>query len=196
MRDVKDRFDQDVIEHQMSVLRDDDLYRHLRFNKSGTWTYGFDLVTWPGYLAIVGDAGDFVFSRIRDMFEFFEADNGRINPQYWSEKLQAPTPEAAQRYSEEKFRSRVRAWVESRSEELDRTEARALANAVEADVLRHDHHNEYEARQLLADFRHDDHYPLSDAWEWSLRDYDFRFLWCCHAIVWGISQWRKAQVPA
>ena len=39
----------------MSIERDDGLYRHLRFKSSGTNTYYFDLVTWPGYLTVTGD---------------------------------------------------------------------------------------------------------------------------------------------
>ena len=48
MRDVLVAFAEDVAEHELTVRRDDGLYRHLRFQKPGTWIYGFDLITWPG----------------------------------------------------------------------------------------------------------------------------------------------------
>jgi len=192
---VRERFEGETAEHQMTVLRDDGLYRHLRFQKPGTWTYGFDLVTWPGYLAIVGDCGDYVFSRVRDMVEFFEADNGRINPQYWAEKLQAPKPDAAMRYSEQKFTARVAEWLGGRCEELDEAAAAALRQAADDQLLGREHYYEHQAHQLLADFEHDGHYPLQDAWEWSLRDYDWQFLWCCWAIVWGLGQYRANPIP-
>jgi hypothetical protein len=33
---------------------------------------------------------------------------------------------------------------------------------------------------------------VGDTWEWDLTDYDFHFLWCLHAIAWGIQQYDKA----
>ena len=87
-------FLKDVAAHEMEILRDDGVYRHIRFKKPGTWCMHFDLVTWPGYLAYSGDMGCYVFSRLNDMFEFFRTDreylqrDGRqlcINLCYWSE---------------------------------------------------------------------------------------------------------------
>lgn len=76
-------------EHELTVLRDDGPYRHLRCAKPGTYVYGFDIVTWPGYLCICGDIGCWTFSRITNMIEFFGKNLGMgINPHYWSEKLQ------------------------------------------------------------------------------------------------------------
>jgi hypothetical protein len=50
-------------------------------------------------------------------------------------------------------------------------------------------HSEHEAHRLLQDFEHDG-VRLYDTWEWSLREYDWQFLWCCWAIVWGIERYR------
>ncbi len=33
---------------------------------------------------------------------------------------------------------------------------------------------------------------ISGAWEWDLTDWDFHFLWCLHAIAWGIQQYDLA----
>lgn len=82
------RFPKDVADHELTILRDDGLYRHLRCAQPGTGSYWFEIVTWPGALAIRGDAGDgYLFSRIDDMLEFFRRPDQRINPQYWAEKL-------------------------------------------------------------------------------------------------------------
>jgi hypothetical protein len=35
-------------------------------------------------------------------------------------------------------------------------------------------------------------FRFHDAWEWDLRDYGWQYLWCCHAIVWGIAQYDAA----
>lgn len=91
-------------DHKLTIMRDDGLYRHLRCQKPGTWVYGFDIVTWPGYLCVCGDIGTWVFSRERDMVQWFERMDGRINPDYWSEKLQDGHERARQtewQYSEE-----------------------------------------------------------------------------------------------
>lgn len=92
---IKEQFEKDTANHSMEILKDDGLYRHLKFTKDGSSVYRFDIITWPGYLAVAGDMGEWVFSRIPDMFEFFIMDERDwnykhiINPGYWSEKLQA-----------------------------------------------------------------------------------------------------------
>jgi hypothetical protein len=90
------RFQRDTANHQLELIKDDGLHRHLRFRKPGTGCYGFDIVTWPGHLAISGDMGGAMFTRLPDMFEFFrddrqrlEADGLYINSGYWAEKCVA-----------------------------------------------------------------------------------------------------------
>lgn len=82
----------DVAHHQLTVLRDDGLYRHLRFSKPGSNDMRFDVVTWPGFLAYSGDMGCFVFERLDDMLAFFRrpytGPGLTINERYWAEKCQ------------------------------------------------------------------------------------------------------------
>jgi hypothetical protein len=199
---VRERFVGDTAEHVLTIIRDDGLYRHLRFNKPGTWVYGFDLVTWPGYLAIVGDAGDYVFSRVRDMFEFFEPGGARggfederwgINPHYWSEKLQAPLPPAALTYSHDALRDRVLGWARDHCEwDAEMVYPSLLIEALEREVLYGYTHDEREGHARLDILEQEVGYM--DCWEWDLREYDFRFLWCCWAIVWGIALYRAATI--
>ncbi len=83
-------FQRDVAGHEMAVLRDDGLWRHLRFARPDRGAYWFEIVTWPGGLAVCGDnGGGYVFRRCDDMFSFFRANghDAGINPGYWSEKL-------------------------------------------------------------------------------------------------------------
>jgi hypothetical protein len=57
--------------------------------------------------------------------------------------------------------------------------------------------DEGDARRALAEYR----YRVADCGEtfefytleWDLRDWDFWFLWCCHAIQWGIRQYDQAR---
>lgn len=46
------RFIRDTSSHQLEVIREDGLYRHLRFSRPNTRAYSFDIVTWPGYLTV------------------------------------------------------------------------------------------------------------------------------------------------
>jgi hypothetical protein len=72
--EVGERFESDTAEHELTVLRDEGLYRHLSYGKPRSGTMRVDVVTWPGHLAYVGDMGAFVFSRVADMFTFFRGD--------------------------------------------------------------------------------------------------------------------------
>ena len=94
---TEERFLSDVANHTMEVITDDGVNRMLRLTNNGSAVYHFTIVTWPGYLAISGDCGDYLFSRIEDMFGFFRMrDNDfnkrsdrklSINPIYWEEKM-------------------------------------------------------------------------------------------------------------
>jgi len=46
------------------------------------------------------------------------------------------------------------------------------------------------ARQLLKELERIN--LVSDTWEWDLSDWDYHFLWCLHAIAWGIRQYDNA----
>jgi len=183
-------FERVTAEHEVRIVRDDGLYRHLRCNAPGTWVYGFDIVTWPGRLYIGGDTEDYVFSRTDDMFEFFEGTPaGRINPGYWSEKLQGPSHgEIAREFSEDKFRRKVREWLTEVSEGLAPDEAHALKVEVDEQILdMYEFSDETHARLLLRDFNYKG-YVLGE--EWDLTDYTSQFLWACWAIVWAIGKYR------
>jgi hypothetical protein len=39
-------------------------------------------------------------------------------------------------------------------------------------------------------------YRFSDAWEWNLQDWSYQYLWCCHAIQWGIGQYEGTNTPS
>jgi hypothetical protein len=97
------------IDHQgteMEILQDEGVHRHVRFARPGTGMYSFNLVTWPGHLAVSGDVETFVFSREHDMFGFFGGNRRRINPGYWAEKVQAGRDNLTS-YDEESARRQV-----------------------------------------------------------------------------------------
>lgn len=197
------RFESDTAGHLTKVIKDDGLYRHLRFMSPHTSAYYYDLVTWPGYLAIVGDAGDFMFARDSDMFEFFSA-GGSINPDYWSEKLQGAGKADVERYSPARFVERVKAEVRDWCERwLDYEDIypQLLADAVGRRIVSFHAANEEEASAVLDELDEElnealGHRPqrlhFGDAWEWDLKEYTDRFIWCLFAIVKGIQRYEAA----
>lgn len=180
------RFEADTVDHELTVLQDDGVYRHLRFAAPGSSIHSYNLVTWPGYLAIVGDAGDYVFRRLTDMFQFFEQFTATINPGYWAEKLVAPR--SAERFSEEAFRARVQEWLADTCEGLSAAEGVSLRAEVWLQVL-DGVYDEHEAHSRLQQFAYRGH-RIDDAWEWNLNEFDPRFLWCCWAIAHGVADYR------
>lgn len=186
-------FLKDVAAHQMTVVSENGVHRHVRFKKPNTSNMHFDLITWPGYLAYSGDMGCFVFSRLQDMFEFFR-DKGegplRINLGYWSEKLDAvDKPDGAQQFSEDLFRENIKRW-------LDEAEADdQLRQEVEEEVLSHVEGGTYgahEAYKAAQEFESSTGFRFTDFWEVNSTEYTFRFVWCCYALAWGIRQYDAA----
>lgn len=195
---IREWFERDTADHVMTVIRDDGLYRHIRFARPGTRMYQYDLVTWPGYLAIVGDAGDFVFSRIRDMIEFFATDGGRINPHYWAQKLQGPTDsrEATESYTHDAFRARLYEWARDEAEWEGMYES-LLRGALDREVLFDYTHHRAEAMERLRDVEDAIGDAIfGDSWEWEMTEYDTQFIWCCHAIARGVNRYLESKKEA
>jgi hypothetical protein len=211
---TEEAFLKDVAQHEMTVLLDNGVYRHLRFSNSEkkyAWNQWFEIVTWPGFLAFSGDMGCFVFTRLKDMFEFFrthpEKEKGLyINPGYWAEKLEAvdntTRSPGCKQFSESLFRSEVdehvKQWIKEWS--LDKSQRKALRDAIRDDVFSHVDDGEHEARKALNDFSceiteiDDDFggvhvFKFEDTWEWNFQEYTGRFIWCCYALAWSIKQY-------
>jgi len=117
---TKEEFLKDVATHQIHVLHDDGIYRHIQFKQCDSTDKCFSLVTYPNHLVYSGDMGCFVFSRIHDMFDFFSTKNPQakecdvyINLGYWSEKLIAPHPEKAQEFAENLFDYQIMKYLTS-----------------------------------------------------------------------------------
>ena len=176
---ARERFVHDTSTHELSVLRDEGEYRHLRFKAPDHGFYYFDLVTWPGHLVICGDAGDYHFSRTRDMFEFFEPRGSRggfddveygINAHYWGEKLQGARAgrESAMSYSRDALRAHVIEWFESATGPIDpaafdsedyftdldlsTSQRFDLSRALESEILNGEGDYESAAHERLRDF--------------------------------------------
>lgn len=133
--------------------------------------------------------GDFSFSRIEDMFEFFRNDSVGINPSYWSQKLQSVDKYSNFReFSSEKFNEILKqefnnwtfenaedketAWDELTMALLDRPES--VESAID----------------LLCNYR----CPFSnnefvDGWDHDFTEYTYKYIFCCRAIPWAIKKY-------
>jgi hypothetical protein len=201
MNDIHERFLKNVATHKLTVLLDNEAYRHIRLQSPETRNCYFDIVTWPGSLVISGDMGTYAFERLYDMFEFFrptEHDKG-INPHYWSEKCIALDNScrrgALEAYSQERFRDvvmeRFNEWVAD--EEPDTEDRTEILSELLSIVANGD--SEEEARRAIEEFN-DKHELFSDFWEVSLREWTYSYLWNLYAIVWGIEQYYKFKMEA
>lgn len=182
----------DVSKHQMTVLRSDGLYRHLRFKAPGTMDMSFDVLTWPGHLCYTGDMGTFVFQRLPDMFNFFRiADEREPNFHYWAQKVEAEDKFSGLReWDADGFRESVMGDVTDyiEAKELNESDAQDLRDAVGDSI---DFDDEYGALRAVQDFEYEG-FSFSDVEPcYKLTD---RFIWCCYALGWAVKQW-DAQCP-
>ncbi len=213
----EERFLRDVAKHEMTVIRDDGVHRHIRFKQPDSSNMFFDLVTWPGFLCYSGDMGTYVFQRTQDMFSFFRK-NGRldgIDHRYWAEKIEAADRTGVEKHSHDEFTRQINDWVDQQAEgdkpgddEPEQlvlwAEAYAELRAeVESEVLSADS-NEVRCFDAANDFQHagdawqafhgpDAKFEFTDFWEVDTKEYSPRFLWCCYALAWGIEQYDAAQ---
>lgn len=160
--------------HEMRVFHDDGLYRHLRFQAPGTGIWHWDIITWPGSLAIRGDIGEgHIFSRTDDMLRFFDHGQAEdeINAHYWAEKLDLGRA-SVKEFSTDRFIE----WAREH-DSLDQDEV--------GDVVW-----EEAAIEMLDE--HDIEYDHEDIESW--RDYGHHFIIALHAILWGAKRYHAAKV--
>ena len=197
-----DQFTADIAQHEMQVIRDDGVSRHLRFKRPNTMCMHFDLLTWPGYLCYTGDMGTYVFRRLQDMFQFFRRGETRgqyrIDLRYWAEKLEASDRgDGVREWTREKFCAEVRDFFEQHaSDEEDWPAERkaALWKEIDEQVCAAAEDSEHHAWVALWEFKHDG-FRFND-WERDCKVWAHRFLWCCHALEWAIDTYDRAKQPA
>jgi hypothetical protein len=207
-----------VKNHELAVLFEspDGDYRHIRLRQPSSGNQYFDLITWPGHLCYTGDMGTYVFTRLRDMFEFFR-DKGegelKINPGYWDEKVLGDSRygKGCEEWSDEKFKKVVTdRWEEHFGE--TKPEEPDPDDSDEGDLEAYHQELKEWARQkqwamdeieeeifCCDDLEHEgfraanafDSQGLTfdDLWDNNFMEYTYHYIWACYAIVWGIRQW-------
>jgi len=193
--DIAARFASDTKLHELTVHRDDGVFRHLVLQRPGTGVDRFELVTWPGCLCFTGDRGSYVFRRLRDMFEFFRGHGP--NPQYWSEKCEAADrSDGIERFSPDAFREVIKERAAAYLQDSAMAPAeRSAFDAEIEEILRAADNGSHEALSAAAEFYWDGTQPFSELWEYRVTEYTHRFLWCCHAIPWAIAKYDQGRKP-
>ena len=147
-----------------------------------------------------------------------------INPPYWSEKvLSQDVHGKVEEYSPAMFRRNVQEYFNNRfadqiaetadltcaqqegvaGDEFDQSDIdritthaekrAAIWSEIEDDVLSQADY-EHRAQDAAHEFIHDG-FEFVDFHEYRCRDYSARFIWCCHALVWGIAQYDAHKAP-
>lgn len=185
------RFARDTVGHEMTVLHDEGLYRHLRFQNPKSSLYWYEITTTPGQLTYSGDGESFVFRVAPDMFEMFRrsAESGGINATYWAEKCKTGNAES---YSRERFEKYV--WKQVAEAEPYYRGLREDVQEEIFDSLVWNVDGEHDALFVAMQYAffltagpdaNGNRGPFSfrNVYDWQLRDFDWWFLFACHAIV-------------
>ncbi len=169
--DVFTFFVGDTRSHKMRVIMDNGLYRHLLFRNPESSSYWFQIVTWPGFLAISGDMGEFMFSRLDDMLEFFRTEEV-IDFRYWAEKCRAG----------EKEQFCADTLKESVDDIMSADEAKVVKRLLDSVTT------EFEVYAALGNSTQ----PF-DFGDLRWRDFTRSFIWCCYAIRWAVKEYDVAK---
>ena len=181
-KEVKERFESDTKEHEMSIELDDGVHRCIFFGRPNSGYYHFRIITFPGGLTITGDMGTYTFVRTRDMFEFFpmgEHDFNHkyiINPRYWAEKLQNAAD--VTEFDSDSLNLAIEDWFEGGYLKEEQREA----------VNEWLGWNVCESIESVRDFA--DEFEIDDWWDRGYDKFTYHYIWCCYAIVWAINRYK------
>lgn len=189
MKNIKEEFLRDIAHHKMTINKDEGKYRHINFGIPNNSNLEFNITTFPYYLVITGDMGDYVFhspSRI-DMFDFFNLSE--INPGYWAEKVVSESKfgKGIYYFDINVFRQNIIEYVKDylnleENEEIPEKYLNEIQFILDAS-------DEYDCISELRNFT-SDIINFDSFWEGtSCESFTHHYLWCCHAIQWSINQY-------
>ncbi|ABX49138.1 hypothetical protein Sbal195_1967 [Shewanella baltica OS195] len=191
----------DVAEHQLTILKDDGVFRHMELSQ-GSFEHRFEITTWPQHLCISGDMGCYVFSRVQDMFCFFRqsGDDWGVNASYWEEKVLAECKtDGTREFDVKQADQRLEQFLQWFVEGLDPTkeeEAEAISSATNAvkEFTQNRENAEWDVVYRLNNWDEEDAggMTLDDFWDGWKDRFTYRFIWCCYAIVFAIRQYDEA----
>lgn len=195
-------FKKSTARHQLTIVHDDGVHRHLHMGELGTRNWSWDVITWPGHLATSGDVADgYVFAHQHDMLDLFDTasrhpvvdsfdENGRhslierppwFDMDFWAEKVCGPA--RIRQWSPELFDAYVRETLFD--PDLDATTTDVDVLLIDAADVRA---NEHEAVCWM-----DSHDLLFTDWvDVTLTALTLDFVRTCYAITATVNAYRKA----
>ena len=199
---TKERFLKDIKDHQIEIIKDDGVYRHIKCQSPDTWNMGFYIITFPGGLLYTGDVGTYEFERIEDMFRFFRSGidekTGDINisSAYWAEKCLSESifGNGIKEFDPELFKERIKEYFEQYYEDNDSKEKETVWEEIKSQILDFSEDSEWSLVAALNNFSlyHgiDTEFAFYDFWDgFSGMSKTFHFIWCLYAIVWTIQKY-------
>jgi hypothetical protein len=198
---IAERFARDIATHQMEILHESGIYRHVRFKRPETSCMWFSLTTTPGRLVYAGDMGCFVFERLPDMFEFFRPRSGHELPNlgYWHQKLVAVDRDGgSMEHNVDQFRENLESYD---TDELTDEQKQTVSDFIDDVCSKFEDEGPAVAYSAVNDFELEDAPKycrdfFSDFFDRNDRVFTLRFEWACHAIQWGIRQYDLAKAAS
>ena len=192
-----------VKNHQIEILKDDGIYRHIKCQEPGTWNHGFEIITFPGGLLYTGDMGTYEFERVEDMFYFFRSGISKtgeinINSGYWEEKCKSESlfGDGIKNFNPVVFKENVKEYFETYFEDDDSEEKKEVWDEIEEQILDYTEDSEWSLVSALNNFSTmgiETDFDFDDLWESSVNSKTYHFIWCLWAIVWTIQKYDEVK---
>jgi hypothetical protein len=137
--------------------------------------------------------GTYVFRRLPDMLNFFrKSPESNIDFRYWAEKVESEDKtDHIREWCPDTFKFKVLELYRDLTSDCTPEDRGQVMNDLQSEIL---DYLQDEPKEVLLDRLYNfstiltplDSEEISDIASASMV-YSFRFLWCCHALVWGIS---------
>lgn len=197
---ARESFAEGTTEHVMTIVKDDGLYRRLRFAKPGSFQFYFEVITWPGYIALTGDMRSLMMTRVEDMIGFVASPGSdEIDFRYWAQKVVASAGNIKQWCCSVMIEQLHEAWVDHCLEEgvcQDSDDGRAAWAEIQDDIIdtsaAYGEHDERTYAEAISNFT--GAVSLLDAWEWDCRDLEFDIYWQMLALRYAANAYLAAKV--
>lgn len=189
---LADLFIQDTARHQLTVLHDQGLYRHLRWAVPGSGINAVEITTIPGALFVSGDMGSWSFQRhgTDDLLRtgFF---TGGPRYGYWASKCEAADRRVGLReFSPEALKATVDSYIEDWA---DGDESARFNLGQETETILEAETVE-DAFERLAGFSYAGLH-FDDVDDASVTEFTFQYRWICRALVKVSAEYAALDTP-
>lgn len=199
----REEFLKSVKDHQIEILKDDGIYRHIKCQKPETWDRGFEIITFPGGLLYTGDMGTYEFERVEDMFFFFRSGINKtgeisINSGYWEEKCKSESifGGGIKKFDSDLFKENVKEYFETYYEDVESEEKEKVREEIQEQIFNYTEDSEWSLVSALNRFTTysiETKFDFTDFWESSVNSKTYYFIWCLWAIVWTVQKYDEVK---